>query len=168
MKIRTLLVSTALVSTVLGALVAYLVLSVPNDLKAGSLLKEARSHITAGRNAQAHDKLAEIIQRFPRTDAAAAATVALVKLEEQERSRIQAELKSLRTTQEAQAKVMGELQKSVSALQAAPRPAATATAPSPAKTPVTKTAPAKKTTTKKKPTTKKRPTKKRPTKRRKR
>lgn len=167
MKVRTILVGTAVVSSVLGALVAYLILSVPNDLKAGSLLKEARTHIAAGRNAQAHDKLAEIIQRFPRTDAAAAATVALVKLEEQERARIQSELKSLRTAQEAQGKAVSDLQKSVVALRATPPPAATATAPPPAKATVTPKAAAKKTTTKK-PTAKKRPTKKTPTKRRKR
>lgn len=165
MKVRTLLVGTALVSTILGALVAYLVLSVPNDLKAGSLLKEARAHIAAGRTTQAHDKLAEIIQRFPRTDAAAAATVALVKLEEQERSRIHAEIKKLQATQEAQAKTVGDLQKSVATLRTPPP--ATATAPPPAKAPVTKKAPTKKTTTKK-PPAKKRPTKKTKTKRRKR
>ena len=42
MKVRTILVLTAIVSAILGSIVAYLVLSVPNDLKAGSLLKEAR------------------------------------------------------------------------------------------------------------------------------
>ena len=100
MKVRTILVLTAIVSAILGSIVAYLVLSVPNDLKAGSLLKEARAHIADGRSAEAHDTLAAIIQQYPRTDAAAAAMVALVKLDEQEREQMRAEINRLRKDHE--------------------------------------------------------------------
>jgi hypothetical protein len=48
MKIRPLLLLTAIVSSILGAVVVYLVLSVPNDLRADALLKEARGSIQDG------------------------------------------------------------------------------------------------------------------------
>lgn len=152
MKVRTILVLTAIVSAVLGSIVAYLVLSVPNDLKAGSLLKEARAQIADGRNAEAHDTLAAIIQQYPRTDAAAAAMVALIKLDEQEREQMRAEINRLRKDHEMQAKEINALESGVETIRNTPppAPAVTATAPSPAaaKT-VTKKAPAKKTPTKK-------------------
>lgn len=150
MKVRTILLLTALVSAILGAIVAYLVLSVPNDLKAGSLLKEAREQIADGRNAEAHDTLATIIQRYPRTDAAAAAMVALVKLDEQEREQLRAEIARLRKDHELQAKEIAGLDSAVDTIRNAPAPApVTVAAPPPAKPPaVTKKAPAKKTPTK--------------------
>jgi hypothetical protein len=151
MKVRTILLLTALVSAVLGAIVAYLVLSVPNDLKAGSLLKEAREQIADGKSAEAHDTLATIIQQYPRTDAAAAAMVALVKLDEQEREQMRAEIARLRKDHELQAKEIAKLDSSVDTIRNAPVPApaapVTVTAPPPAKPPAKK-APAKKTPTK--------------------
>ena len=143
---------TALVSSVLGAIVAYLVLTVPNDLKADALLKQARAEIAAGKRSEAHDALSRIVLHYPRTDAAAAATVALVKMEEQERLRIQTEVSKLRQDGARQSKVIGEMQKNIEALRTAPAPKPiTVEAPAP-KTP----APAKKTTAKKRPTSKKR------------
>jgi hypothetical protein len=151
MKVRTILVLTAIVSAILGSIVAYLVLSVPNDLKAGSLLKEARAQIADGKNAEAHDTLTAIIQQYPRTDAAAAAMVALVKLDEQEREQMRAEINRLRKDHEMQAKEITALESGVETIRNTPPPPApvvTATAP-PAPAPVAKKAPAKKTPTKK-------------------
>ncbi|HET7707851.1 MAG TPA: hypothetical protein VFM36_17325 [Thermoanaerobaculia bacterium] len=152
MKVRTILVLTAIVSAILGSIVAYLVLSVPNDLKAGSLLKEARAQIADGKNAEAHDTLAAIIQQYPRTDAAAAAMVALVKLDEQEREQMRAEINRLRKDHEMQAKEITALESGVETIRNTPPPAPVVTAtapPTPAKTTVAKKAPAKKTPTKK-------------------
>jgi TolA-binding protein len=153
MKVRTILVLTAIVSAILGSIVAYLVLSVPNDLKAGSLLKEARAQIADGKNAEAHDTLTAIIQQYPRTDAAAAAMVALVKLDEQEREQMRAEINRLRKDHEMQAKEIDALESGVETIRNTPPPAppvtATTAPPAPAKTTVTKKAPAKKTPTKK-------------------
>ncbi|HEU4521038.1 MAG TPA: hypothetical protein VFT12_03485 [Thermoanaerobaculia bacterium] len=162
MKVRRLLILTALVSAMLGALAGYLVLTVPNDLQAGTLLKQARSDIAAGKTSDAHDALTQIIQRYPRTDAAAAATVALVKLEEQQRERMQAEIVKLRESNTEQAKAIGDLQKSVETIRKAPPPQAQPAAVQP---PAAKT-PAKKVTTKKTPT--KKPPAKKTKKRRKR
>ena len=152
MRARTLLTLTALVSTILGALVVYLVLSVPNDIRASELLKEARKDMTAGNNAGAQEKLAKIVQQYPRTDAAAAATVALVSLNDTERDELARAIEQLRTQNESQSKLIADLQKNVTEIRNAPPPKpVTVVAPPPAKKP-----PAKKTTTKKKTPTRRR------------
>jgi thioredoxin-like negative regulator of GroEL len=155
-KVRTTLLLTALVSSILGAIVVYLVMTVPNDLQAGALLKEARANIAAGKSAEAHDALAKIVQQYPRTDAAAAATVALMKLEENERERIRAEITQLRTGHDQQSRAIAKLNTSVETLQKTPPPAPAPVAVAEPPKPVAKKAPAKKTPTKKTPTRRKR------------
>ena len=80
MRARALLIVTAIVSSILGATVVWLVLTVPNDLEAGALMQQAKKDIDARQNDRAREKLTKIVQQYPRTDAAAAATVALVRL----------------------------------------------------------------------------------------
>ena len=63
MKFRYILWFTALVSSILGALVVYLLLSVPNDLRADGLLKDARKQLTAGKNDEARAALTKIVQQ---------------------------------------------------------------------------------------------------------
>lgn len=138
MKVRRLLGATAVVSSILGALVAYLVLTVPNDLKAGALLKDARKNLAAGKTAEAHEALAQIVQHHPRTDAAAAATVALVKLGDQERARLEADLKRLRAENETQTRTLNELRKAVDGIRNAPPPKPVEVKPAPAKKPAPK------------------------------
>ena len=75
MRARSLLIITAIVSSLLGAVVAWLVLTVPNDLQAGAMLRAARKDVAAGHNDKARQELSRIIQQYPRTDAAAAASV---------------------------------------------------------------------------------------------
>jgi hypothetical protein len=144
MRIRFLFYLTAFVSAILGATVVYLVLSVPNDLRADALLKEARQDITSGRHDRARKSLSTIIQQYPRTDAAAAATVALVSLAQKERD-------DLARAVERQSRLISDLQKNVTALRNAPPRVVTVTAPAPAPKP-----PAKKATPKKKPTKRRR------------
>src|SRR2546428_7957312 len=72
MRVRTVIIVTALVSSILGAVVAYLVLTVPNDLQAGALMRTARKQIADGDNERARQSLSRIVQQYPRTDAAAA------------------------------------------------------------------------------------------------
>ena len=79
MKVRPLLYVTAIFSAILGATVVYLVLSVPNDLRADAMLKSARREMTEGHHDRARQSLAKIVQQYPRTDAAAAATVAMAR-----------------------------------------------------------------------------------------
>lgn len=150
MKFRYILWFTALVSSILGALVVYLMLSVPNDLRADGLLKDARKHLNDGKNDEARTALTKIVQQYPRTDAAAAATVALVSLNDKERDELARAIAQLRKQNESQSKLITDLQKSVTEIRNAPPKVVTVTAP-PAKK-----APAKKTTTKKKTPTRRR------------
>jgi hypothetical protein len=151
MKIRAVLTLTGIVSSLLGALVVYLMLSVPNDLRADGLLKQAREDMTNGRSEKARTSLLSIVQRYPRTDAAAAATAALLTLERKERNDLARVVTQLRTENAQQAKLLGDLQKNVTAIQTAPPPpAVTVQAPAPKPAPKAtpkKKAPAKKRTT---------------------
>lgn len=155
MKIRLLLYLTAIVSAILGATVVYLVLSVPNDLRADAMLKTAREQMSAGNNDEARESLSRIVQQYPRTDAAAAATVALSSLGKKERDDLARAVALLHRQNEQQSRQIADLQKSVTAVRMAPPPSAatvTASAPKPAVKKVT----AKKPTPKKKTTSKKR------------
>jgi TolA-binding protein len=143
MRIRGLLILTALVSSILGAVVVYLVLSVPNDLKADSMLETAKKDMTAGRNDRANESLSKIVQQYPRTDAAAAATIALVKIAEQERVQLEAEVKRLRAESQRHNQALADLQKSVQTIKTAPPAPAVKPAPKPAP----KRTPAKRTPT---------------------
>jgi outer membrane protein assembly factor BamD (BamD/ComL family) len=155
MKIRPLLYLTAFVAAILGATAVYLVLSVPNDLRADALLKEARQNLTDGDNDKARQSLSKIVLEYPRTDAAAAATVALTSLSKKERDDLAREIAKLRTENEQQSRMISNLQKSVTEVKNAPPKIVTVQAPAP------KPPAKKKVTAKKKPTTKKRTTRRR-------
>jgi len=133
-RARSLLILTAIVSSLLGAVVAWLVLTVPNDLQAGAMMKTARKDVAAGHNDKARQELSRIIQQYPRTDAAAAATVALATIADSERHALAASIDALRKTSEAQQKQIADLTARVDALAAAPAPRpVTVQAPAPKK-----------------------------------
>jgi hypothetical protein len=135
-RARSLLIITAIVSSLLGAVVAWLVLTVPNDLQAGAMMKAARNDVAAGRNDKARQELSRIIQQYPRTDAAAAATVALATIADSERHALSSSIDSLRKTSEAQQKQIADLAARVDTLAAAPAPQpVTVQAPVPKKKP---------------------------------
>ena len=121
----------------LAAVVVYLVLTVPNDVQASALLRQARKEMSSGNNDQARQSLAKIVQQYPRTDAAAAATVALATLGDQERQQQQKTIASLRQTVDAQQKQLTALGEQVTKIASTPPPA-------PPPPPVVKPAPAKK------------------------
>jgi thioredoxin-like negative regulator of GroEL len=138
MRVRSVLIMTAIVSSILGALVVYLVLSVPNDLQADALLKQARGEVAAGKTAEARQSLAKIVQRYPRTDAAAAATVALMTLADKDREDMGRALAALRKQNEEQSRVIEEVRNSVTELRNAPPKVVTVQAPAPKPAPVVK------------------------------
>jgi TolA-binding protein len=152
MKIRPLLMLTALVSSILGAVVVYLVLSVPNDLRADALMKEARTHIQDGSNDKARDSLKKIMQQYPRTDAAAAAAVALDSLAQKERDDLARAVSVLRKQNDEQTQRLDALQQNITELRTQPAKTVSVTAPA-TPAPAAKAAP-KKATPKKKTTTK--------------
>lgn len=150
MRVRALLTGTAIVSSILGAVVVYLVLTVPNDLKAGSLLKDAKRDLAAGQTDRARESLARVVQQYPRTDAAAAATVALVSIADQENEKLRLELSRLRQDLAGQSRQLDGLGKNVESIRNAPPKIVTVQAPAAKKTtPTIKTTPKKKTATKK-------------------
>ena len=145
MRARALLIVTAIVSSILGAIVAYLVLTVPNDLEAGALMKQAKKDIDARHNDRAREKLSQIVQQYPRTDAAAAATVALITLADADRERLANELATMKKDVAAQKQALGTVSDKVVAIATAPPP------PAPVVTkPAPKPAPAKKAPTRSK------------------
>lgn len=143
MRVRSLLIITAFLSSVLAAVVVYLVLTVPNDVQAATLLKEAREEIAAGQNGKARQSLSKIVQQYPRTDAAGAATVALATIADSERQQMQKTIVTLRQTSDAQQKQIAALTEKVDGLAAAPPPAPPPPAPTvkPAPAPAKKKAP---------------------------
>ena len=120
MRVRPLLMLTAIVSAILGAVVAYLVLTVPNDVEAAALMRNARKDITAGHSDAARKSLSKIVQQYPRTDAAAAATVALVKLADDDRAKLQRELDALKAEQSRQIVVVNQMQTAINDVKNAP------------------------------------------------
>lgn len=142
MRLRAMVILTAVVSSILGAVVVYLVLTVPNDLQAGAMLKDAKKSLVAHDNDKARATLSKIVQQYPRTDAAAAATVALVALSNEERQQLANELADLKRVADAQQKALAALGAKVDAAAVVPAPA-----PEPVAQPAPAPAPAKKKTT---------------------
>lgn len=138
MRARALLIGTAIISSILGAIVAYLVLTVPNDLEAGALMKQAKKDIDAHQSDRARETLSRIVQQYPRTDAAAAATVALITLADADRERMAKELAAMKRDMAAQKQALGNVSDKVVAIATAPPPAPVVAKPAP------KPAPAKK------------------------
>ena len=116
---------------VIGAVVVYLVLTVPNDVQAAALMKTAKKQIAAGDNDRARESLSKIVQQYPRTDAAAAAMVALASLGDNERHKLTADLAALRATSDAQQKQITALSDKLDALAARPVPQPAAPPPTP-------------------------------------
>jgi hypothetical protein len=127
-RVKTLLIGTAIVSSMLGAVVVYLFLTVPNDIQSGALMRNARKEIAEGHNDRARAELLRIVQQYPRTDAAAAANAALVSMADRERQALQVSIDRLRRD-------LAATQKKVEVLAAAPPPAPVVVAPAPAPAP---------------------------------
>lgn len=160
MKIRTLLVATALVSAILGAVVAYLVLTVPNDLQASALLKDARAQIAKGDKERARRSLSRIVQEYPRTDAAASAMVALATIADSEQQKLVRDLEKLRRDYAALDKQVGGMSTRVETIEKKPPPAPVVIREViPPPKPVVKRPPAKKAAPKKAPAKKTTPRK---------
>jgi hypothetical protein len=123
MRVRALLIGTSIVSAILGAVVAYLVLTVPNDIQAGALMKRAREQIAAGKSDQARSSLAKIIQQYPRTDAAASATLALIRLDDDDTARLQREIATMRQSLSMTVARMAAVENEVNIIKSTPPPA---------------------------------------------
>jgi hypothetical protein len=123
MRVKPLLIMTAIVSAILGAVVAYLVLTVPNDIQAAALMRRAKEQIAAGKNDQARTSLARIVQQYPRTDAAAAATVALISLDDDDGEKMRREMSSIRQSLSMTVARLAAAENEINAIKSAPKPA---------------------------------------------
>ena len=144
MRGRALLIGTAIISSILGAIAVYLVLTVPNDLESGALMKQAKKDIDARQTDRARATLSRIVQQYPRTDAAAAATVALMRLADADRAELANALATLEREIAAQKRDLGAVSQKVAEAAKAPPPAEVAPAPKPEVKPTPKAAPKKK------------------------
>lgn len=133
MRGRALLIGTAIVSSILGAIAVYLVLTVPNDLEAGALMKQAKKDIDAHQNDRARTTLSRIVQQYPRTDAAAAATVALIKLADADRAKLANDLAAMKNDLAAQKSELGNVSQKFDQAAAASPPPTVESKPAPAK-----------------------------------
>lgn len=121
-RTRVLLLTTALLSSLVGGTIVYLAISVPNDLRADALLGSARKDLEAGRNSEALASLSKVVQQYPRTDAAGAATIALVSLASKDRDALTRSIAHLRKSHESQSTVISDLRKRVVQLEKPPPP----------------------------------------------
>jgi len=142
MRIKAVLTLTAIVSSILGAIVVYLMLSVPNDLRADALLKTAHQQLEKGKEREARESLSKVVQQYPRTDAAAAATVALATLAQKDRESLRRDILALRKQNEQLTSMVLALQRTVTEVKNAPPKVITVQVPAPKPKP--KPAPPKK------------------------
>jgi thioredoxin-like negative regulator of GroEL len=141
MAYRRLLIATAVLSSLIGALVVWLALTVPRDLKSDALLKQARKELDAGHREKSRQSLALIVQQYPRTDAAGAATLALLKMSEQEVRDLSAVVETVKRDHEDERRQINALTSQMGTLRKpAPAPAPVVAAPPPAPKPVVKPA----------------------------
>jgi len=122
-RVRTVILTTGILSAVIGGIVVYLVLTVPNDVQAASLMRQAKQQMAAGEDDHARNTLSRIVQQYPRTDAAAAATVALVTLADNERQKLIAELEQVRRDQATLQKQLASQNERVQTIENRPPPA---------------------------------------------
>lgn len=106
---KTVLVLIALVLIAMGSATTWLALSVPNDIRAESLLRKARTDLNRNARGEARESLRAVVEQYPRTDAAATAINILFRMEEQDRAKLLAEIEALRELRQADQKRMAAL-----------------------------------------------------------
>jgi thioredoxin-like negative regulator of GroEL len=149
MAYRRLLIATAILSSLLGALVVWLALTVPRDLASDALLKQARRQLDAGQREKARQSLAVIVQQYPRTDAAAAATLALLRMSQQEVRDLGAAMETLKKDHADERQQINALTSQMGDLRKpAPAPAPVVVAAAPPAPPVVRKPTIKRTTPK--------------------
>ena len=141
-----------------GTAGAYFALTVPNDVRAEALMREARTNLKENKRKEAREKLEQIVRDYPRTDAAAAALGATIRLDSEERDELLGKIATLETRQIEQQKRISSLESQIAEVSAAAKKAAEVKPPPPA--------PKKPTIAKKKPAPKRKTTTRRTTRRR--
>ncbi|MHB0969415.1 MAG: hypothetical protein ACYC7A_12055 [Thermoanaerobaculia bacterium] len=123
---KLILTLVIVVAVAAGAAAAYFALTVPNDIRAEQLLREARVELRNGNRDAARVKLGSIVKQYPRTDAAAAAVFALFEFNENERreiARLDTQVKALESKRAADASRIERLEKRILASEEAAKQA---------------------------------------------
>jgi len=122
-------------------------MTVPNDIQSDALLKSARMNLERGDREKARAALIHIVQQYPRTDAAAAATTALIELAAQEQKALRDQIAAIEKEHNEERETINRISTQLTELSK-PAPAPPPAAVKPAR----KKAPAKKAAAKKQPT----------------
>ncbi|MEO8215860.1 MAG: hypothetical protein ABI718_02145 [Acidobacteriota bacterium] len=150
MRSRPLLILAALLLLLAGGVFTWLLLSIPNDLHADALLKEARENIKSGHREEAREKLLAVVQQFPRTDAGATALAILFRMVDEDRDGIRSQIDEINGDRKRTAATLKKMSQpvitTIAAPAATPSPEAAPTpGASPSPTPAAKKPPAKAT-----------------------
>ena len=164
MKLKPIPIIAAVFLILVGSAVTYLLMSIPNDVKAESILRQARDQLKKGNRAEARESLRDLVEKYPRTDAAAAGVRMLFHTLEEDRRTLDSQIRKLQDQNKADQKRIAALEERVTQTSALTQKAAqeaeaakklAAARPSPTPRPVVRKAtPKKKTPTRK--TTKRR------------
>lgn len=142
----------ALVSLIAGGVVVYFALSIPNDVKAEALMRDARTQLNGQDRVKARESYEKVIRDYPRTDAAAQSIAAVLRMDADERARMQQKVSALeKSLAEQKARTTRLEERLAVAVKAAEKPPVVAKPP--AKKPTIRRAtPKKKTPTRRKKT----------------
>jgi len=117
---RVLLLLLAVVLLAVGAAGAWFALSIPNDIQAEKLLRTAREDLRNGRREEARKSLSDLVQQYPRTNAAAAAHAALFEMIENDRRNMARDLDAVEKRLEADRTRLGAIEQKLAQPPPAP------------------------------------------------
>ena len=130
---RLVLILLALLLVSAGAMGAWFAVTIPNDLKAESLLKDARTAVKEDRRPEARTKLETIVREHPRTDAAAVAAQTLFHMDAQERDAMDKRLAAVERARQDDRRRVTALEAKLNALASRPAPVVAVPKPPPPK-----------------------------------
>lgn len=102
---RTAAILIAITALIVGAAGAWVAASVPRDMRAEAMLKDASAKLQKGEREAARKSLQELAKTYPRTDAAAAASFALFRMAEQDAAELRSRLEQLDESRSVQEKL---------------------------------------------------------------
>ena len=107
-------------------------------------MRRAKQQIADGKSEQARTSLSRIVQQYPRTDAAAAATLALIRLDDDDGAKTQQELAKIRESLSMTVARLAAAENEINTIKSTPPPAPVVIQAPPPKPKPVKKAPAKK------------------------
>src|SRR5512141_1047823 len=114
MVVKKSLVAAGILLFLVGSITGYFAWSIPRDVKAENLLKQARQDLQKGDREDARKKFEQVITQYPRTDAGAAAMYALFRMVDQDRNDLRAEIdRELRQLEKARLQDQSQLKEQV-------------------------------------------------------